>query len=635
MSEGSARLEPAAEAPLHVVATAGHVDHGKSSLIIRLTGIDPDRWAEEKRRGLTIDLGFAWCTLPSGREIGFVDVPGHERFVRNMLAGVGPVRLVLFVVAADEGWKPQSEEHLAIVDVLGANGGVVALTKSDRVDEETVGMAMEDVRDRLRGTVLRDAPIVPCSSQTGEGLDRLAEALDAMVGSAPNPVEDERQRLFVDRIFTVTGAGTIVTGTLTGGRLVVGQEVELLPAGGTGRIRGLQTHKRSIHVARPVSRVAANLVGVDREGLGRGDVLGLPGEWRPTRMFEVRLRPVRGLAHPLTTRGAYKVYAGSAERGARIRLYGTGELTDPKGCFARIRVSDPLVLDVHDRFVVRDAGRRETVAGGVVLDVDPPIRAGLAASLRLGGRERAGRGDLPPLLVSEAGGVRASDLITLIGTRPSAIEGAERAGAWWVAKGVVDEVGGALEAALAAFHRDNPLNEGLELARARALVVRSLEETGAPGNEALADALLNALSESGRLVREGSTVRLASHAASLAGREEEAGGLVRAVADAEPTPPTVQELASAGFALEVIDAAVRAGMLVRLSRDLVMTPGLVARAEALVRGAGKDGMTVSAFREALGTSRKYALPLLEHLDQTKVTVRRGDLRFPRDPAPSA
>jgi selenocysteine-specific elongation factor len=635
MSERSARLEPAAETPLHVVATAGHVDHGKSSLILRLTGIDPDRWAEEKRRGLTIDLGFAWCTLPSGREIGFVDVPGHERFVRNMLAGVGSVRLVLFVVAADEGWKPQSEEHLAIVDVLGAEGGVVALTKCDLLDEETVGMAIEDVRDRLRGTVLQDAPIVPCSSQTGEGLGGLAEALDAMVGSAPEPAEDERHRLFVDRIFTVTGAGTIVTGTLTGGRLVVGQEVELLPAGGTGRIRGLQTHKRSIQVARPVSRVAANLVGVDREGLGRGDVLGLPGEWRPTRMIEVRLRPVRGLAHPLTSRGAYKVYAGSAERGARIGLYGTGELTDPEGCFARIRVSDPLVLDVHDRFVVRDAGRRETVAGGVVLDVDPPIRPGRAAPLRLGARERAARGDLPPLLVSEAGAVRASDLVTLTGTRPSAIDGVERAGAWWVAKGVVDEVSGALEAALAAFHQDNPLDEGLELARARALVVRSLEETGAPGNGSLADALLNALSESGRVVREGSTVRLASHAASLAGREEEAGRLVRAVADAEPTPPTVQELASAGFALEVIDAAVRAGMLVRLSRDFVMTPGLVARAEALVRGSGKDGMTVSAFREAMGTSRKYALPLLEHLDQAKVTVRRGDLRFPRDPASSA
>jgi len=400
MSEEPARQEPAAEAALHVVATAGHVDHGKSSLIVRLTGIDPDRWAEEKRRGLTIDLGFAWCTLPSGREIGFVDVPGHERFVRNMLAGVGPVRLVLFVVAADEGWKPQSEEHLAIVDVLGADGGVVALTKCDLVDDVAIDLATEEVRERLRGTVLEDAPVVPCSSETGEGIDRLVAALDAMVAAAPHPSEDERPRLFVDRIFTVTGAGTIVTGTLTGGRLSVGTEVELYPVGARARVRGLQTHKRSIGMARPVSRVAVNLVGVDRERLERGDVLGLPNEWRPTRAFESRLRPVRGLGHPLTARGAYKLYAGSAERSARVRLYGTEEVTGPEGSFARIRVSDPLVLDVHDRFVLREAGRGETVAGGVVLDTDPPDRLGRAAARRLPGRVGAG-GPAPP-----AGGAR-------------------------------------------------------------------------------------------------------------------------------------------------------------------------------------------------------------------------------------
>jgi selenocysteine-specific elongation factor len=635
MSEEPVHLEPAAEAPLHVVATAGHVDHGKSSLIVRLTGIDPDRWAEEKRRGLTIDLGFAWCTLPSGKEIGFVDVPGHERFVRNMLAGVGPVRLVLFVVAADEGWKPQSEEHLAIVDVLGAGGGVVALTKCDLVDEDAIALVTEEVRDRLRGTVLEDAPIVRCSSQTGEGMDRLVEALDAMVAAAADPAKDDRPRLFVDRIFTVTGAGTIVTGTLTGGRLSVGQEVELHPAAVRGRIRGLQTHKRSIPVARPVSRVAANLVGVFRERLERGDVLGLPGEWRPTRTFEARLRPVRGLDHPLTARGAYKLYAGSAERGARIRLYEAGELTDREGGFARIRVSDPLILDVGDRFVVREAGRRETVAGGVVLDIDPPARAGRAASDRLDGREHAARADLPTLLVSERGAALASEVAILTGTRPSDIDGAERAGPWWVARGLFDQVGGALEAELAAFHQNHPLDEGLDLPAARAILVRGLQVAGAPREISLADALLSALSESGRVVREGSTVRLASHTASLAGWEDEASRLVRAVADAEPTPPTVQELTSAGFPPEVIDAATRAGMLVRVSGDLVMTPGLVALAEAVVRGSGSNGITVSAFREALGTSRKYALPLLEHLDQRKITLRRGDLRFPREPAPSA
>src|SRR2546426_10018895 len=214
MSEEPVRLESAAEAPLHVVATAGHVDHGKSSLILRLTGIDPDRLAEEKRRGLTIDLGFAWCTLPSGREIGFVDVPGHERFVRNMLAGVGPVRLVLFVVAADEGWKPQSEEHLAIVDVLGADGGVVALTKKDLIDQETLEVAIGDVRDRLTETALEKAEVVPCSSVTGEGLEELRAALDRMIAAVPEPSRGGRPRQFVDRVFTLRGAGPVITGTL-------------------------------------------------------------------------------------------------------------------------------------------------------------------------------------------------------------------------------------------------------------------------------------------------------------------------------------------------------------------------------------------------------------------------------------
>jgi selenocysteine-specific elongation factor len=284
------------EAALHVVATAGHVDHGKSSLIVRLTGIDPDRLAEEKRRGLTIDIGFAWCVLPSGREIGFVDVPGHERFVRNMLAGVGPVRLVLFVVAADEGWEPQSEEHLAIVDVLGVDGGVVALTKRDLVDDETLALAEANIFERLRGTALEGVPIVRCSAATGEGVSDLLGTIDAMLAAAPMPEQDERPRLFIDRVFAIKGAGTVVTGTLTGGRLAVGDEVELYPTGRRARIRALQTHKRAISVARPVSRVAANLVGAERGRLERGDVLAPPDLWRPTTVLEARIRPVRGLA---------------------------------------------------------------------------------------------------------------------------------------------------------------------------------------------------------------------------------------------------------------------------------------------------------------------------------------------------
>ncbi len=621
-----------AEPALHVVATAGHVDHGKSSLILRLTGIDPDRWEEEKRRGLTIDLGFAWCTLPSGREIGFVDVPGHERFVRNMLAGVGPVRLVLFVVAADEGWKPQSEEHLQIVDVLGAAGGVVALTKVDLVDPEARELQALAVRERLAGTALADAPIVPCSSATGEGLDRLRDELDGLLSRAPLPEREGRARLFVDRVFSIRGAGTVVTGTLTGGLLSVGQEVEVWPVGVRARIRALQTHKRSIEVARPVSRVAANLVGVDRARLERGDVVGPPGAWRGTRVLEARLRPVRGLAHPLTARGAYKFYAGSAERDARIRFHGVQELRAGEEAFVRIHLAAPAVLDVHDRFVLREAGRRETVAGGVVLDVDPPERPGADPAARLLRRLGATREELPAIVVEERGAVRAADLLVLAGGGEA--PGAERVGGWWVHPSLHAAAREALEEALAAFHREHPLLEGAEVALARGAVLAALRSRGAPRDPDLVDALLGDLEARGVVARAGPTIRLASHRVTLAGREEEVERVVEAVARGEPGPPTVPELVAGGTPREVIDAAVRAGLLVRVSPELVFTPGFVARATEVARELGATGMTVSAFRERLGTSRKYALPLLEHFDRQGLTRRQGDLRFVRADAPT-
>jgi selenocysteine-specific elongation factor len=619
----------APDAPLHVVATAGHVDHGKSSLIMRLTGIDPDRLAEEKRRGLTIDLGFAWRELPSGREIGFVDVPGHERFVRNMLAGVGPVRLVLFVVAADEGWKPQSEEHLTIVDVLGVDGGVVALTKRDLVDAETLALAETEVRERLRGTGLETAPIVACSSATGDGVEELAAALDAMLAAAPAPERDGRPRQYVDRIFTIRGAGTVVTGTLTGGRLAVGDEVELYPSGHRARIRGLQTHKRIIEVARPVSRVAVNLVGTERGELARGDVVAPPGTWRPTRMIEARIRPVRGLPHPLTPRGAYKLYAGSAERDATVRFYGADEV-GAEGAFARIRLSAPLVLDAYDRFVLREAGRRETVGGGVVLDVDPPLRPGSDPEARLAAREEASPETLPALIVAERGAVRDADLRVLTGREPSAGPPLVRIGAWWVSAQLDEAVGAAVREHLEGFHAANPLLPGDDLAAVRTFAAEVVHAAGGPADPDLVDALLEERAARGDLVREGSTVRLAAHRITLEGREDEVDRLVHAVLGAEPTPPTVAELIAAGFAKDVIDAAARAGLLVRVSPEIVLTPTLVERAIATIRDAGTQGVTVSSVREALGTSRRYAIPLLEHLDQRGITRRVGDMRVLRD-----
>ncbi len=609
---------------MQVVATAGHVDHGKSSLVVRLTGIDPDRWEEEKRRGLTIDLGFAWTTLPSGREIGFVDVPGHERFVRNMLAGVGPVGLILFVVAADEGWKPQSEEHLEIVDVLGAEAGVVALTKSDLGDPEGVARRTEEIDERLAGTALEGAPVVPTSSVTGQGIDELAAALDSMVAAAPAPQDRGRPRIDIDRSFTIRGAGTVVTGTLTGGTLAVGDEVVIHPEGATARIRSLQTHRRPVEVAEPMSRVAANLAATSREEVVRGDVLARPSQWRPTSTIEVRLRPVRSLERPVTSRGAFKLYAGSAERDARLRLYGAGELPRGGEAFARIRLSRPIVAEAGDRFVLREVGRGETVAGGVVLDPDPPARPGPDAGDRLFRREQTRRDDLPALVVAERGAVRTSLLPVLAGASPSAVPGAIRVGAWWVADDHLAALRRRVTEELGAHHRAHPLRPGLDAGDLRRAVLADGLDPD------LGEAVVSGMLEEGLIAREGPVLRMVTHRVSLGDQEPQAERLVEAVAAGEPTPPTVADLEGGGFARDLIEACVRTGRLARVSADLVLTPGFLERAEAVARteSSSADGLTVSRFRELLGTTRKYALPILASFDARGLTRRDGDVRRP-------
>jgi selenocysteine-specific elongation factor len=612
---------------IRVVATAGHVDHGKSSLLERLTGIDPDRLAEEKRRGLTIELGYAWTSLPSGREIAFVDVPGHERFVRTMLAGVGPVPIVLFVVAADEGWEQQSEEHLGIIDVLGVAGGVVALTKRDLVDDETLAIADEEVRERIAGTALEGAPIVPVSSVTGEGLDALRGALDGAIVAAPEPTR-ARTRLFVDRVFTIRGSGTVVTGTLTGGCLGTGQEVALEPRERRARIRALQSHERGVSTACAVARVAANLGGIGRDEVERGDVLTEPGAWRPTSLVEATISPVRGLTHPLGGRGAFTVHAGASETPARVRLYG-GAIAPGGTPYARLTLDRPLVLDVGDRFVLREAGRRETVAGGVVLDVAPPRRAGAAPQERLARRASAAREELPAILVSERGAVTVADAAALTGSDAA---GGERIGGWFVSPTVVGAFEAALTEALAAHHAASPLDEGAPLDEVRRLATRALGTAGAPRDPELAEAMLDELGRRGILARSATTVRLASHRVSLDTHADDVERLVAAVSGEHGAiPPDVKALVGQGFPRAVIDAAARAGVVIRVAPDLIVEPGLVDRAAAVVRDHAATGVTVSVVREALGTSRKYAVPLLEYLDRTGVTRREGDLRFPRDP----
>ncbi len=492
-------------AELRVVATAGHVDHGKSALIARLTGMDPDRWEEEKRRGLTIDLGYAWATLPGGREIGFVDVPGHERFIGNMLAGVGPVRLVLFVVAADEGWKPQSEEHLEILDVLGVSGGVVALTKRDLVDDETLALAEADVRERLAGTALASAPIVPVSARTGEGIDRLVAALETMLAGAGDP-EPGRTRLFVDRVFTIKGAGTVVTGTLAGDCLSVGDEVELLPSGIRARIRALQTHKQAEDRACPVSRVAVNLAGVERQDLARGEVLGHVGTRRATATFDAVIHPVRGITHTVTTKGAFAVHVGdgrgrSHDPVPRLRPSSIPAVRPSCGCTSRIPWCwNPSIASCCGM----PGGRRPWAEGRCSTR---SLRCARAPTRTFGSRRALPRrlDDLPRLLTTERGAVRATEALRLTG---SAAPAPVRIGGWFVR----DDLGGAVERSLAgqleAFHAAHPLEVGLPIAGARDAVADALKVAGAPADPGLIDTLLDDLAARGDIARSAATVRL-------------------------------------------------------------------------------------------------------------------------------
>ena len=621
-------------AELRVVATAGHVDHGKSQLILALTGMDPDRFAEEKRRGLTIDLGYAWCRLPSGREIGFVDVPGHERFVRNMLAGVGPVRLVLFVVAADEGWKPQSEEHLQIVDVLGLSGGVVALTKRDLVSDQTAARVRADVREQLGGTVLEDAAIVAVSARTGDGLENLRAAIDHMVTSAETP-DPARTRLHIDRVFPIKGAGTVVTGTLAGDCLMVGDEVELLPSGRRARVRSLQTHKRSEERACPIARVAANLAGVDRAAAERGDVLARPGVWRSTQTMDGVIRPVRGLERPITSRGAFQMHLGSGETGVRIRFLDGRSLEPGENAYVRLATARPVVADVFDRFVLRDAGRGLTVAGGTVLDVAPPRRAGPGASRRLAAREASSRGELPALLLRERGAAPADEVERLTGATDRA---GLVVGRWLVADDVYTATADAAADLLASFHRSHPLESGAALDDVRRAVGRALTHTPLADRAAdrgladpvLIDALIGRLANDGTIVRAATTVRLPEHRVALDDHEETVARLLDAITGTrEATPPSIDELIPSGIDRHVIEAASRAGIVVRVASNLVVSPAIIERAAEFVRSHGADGVSVSELRVALGTTRKYAVPIAEYLDSTGVTRRDGDRRYPR------
>ena len=618
----------------HVIGTAGHVDHGKSALIQALTGIDPDRLAEEKARGLTIDLGFAWTTLPSGREVGFVDVPGHERFVHNMLAGVGGVGCALFVVDASEGWRPQSAEHLAILDLLGIPGGVVALTKADLVDEATLDKVAGEVGDRLRDTTLTGAELVATAAPSGRGVAELAAALDAALDRLPEPPDRGRPRLPVDRVFTMRGSGTVVTGTLSGGSLRADGEAELLPAGRRVRVRGLQGHGRPLAEAAPARRVAVNLAGVATGEVARGDMLVLPGQWAATGAVDCRLRCLPGAPAPLRGRGAYLVYAGAAETAARLQPLDAAEVRPGGDALVRLHLERPLVLDAFEPVVLRDSGRDETVGGGVVLDPFPPgVVRGTAARVRrteeLEAREAAGPAGLLERVLAERAVVPLADLPRLAAIAPDRLPAALAApavvrsrtlawtrAAWASARAAVLD-------AVERQHRTDPSAPGLPAQAARAAAL-------GPGHPAAAgNEVVEALVAEGRLLADGPAVRLPGHAerldpAQLALRER----VERAVGEAGVGLLGDAALAELGADRKATALLVRMGVLVAVGPAGYLGRSTLEQAVETLRRSFPDGrpFAVTEAKEALGTTRRTAIPLLEHLDRTGVTVRLGDLR---------
>lgn len=573
---------------MHVIATAGHVDHGKSTLVRALTGMEPDRWAEERRRGMTIDLGFAWTALPSGERVAFVDVPGHERFVTNMLAGVGPAPAVMLVVAADEGWMPQSAEHLAAIDALGVREGLLVVTRADLADPE---LAQAEAMTYLTGTGLADVETVAVSGATGEGVPELRAALDRLVARLPVPDPAAPVRIWVDRAFTIKGSGTVVTGTLPAGTVRAGQE--LLLDGRPVRVRALQTLHESAEEVTAVARVAVNLRGVDRDEVARGMAL-TTDEWTVTDTIDVRVDgiPVADLPREPV------LHIGSAAVPARLRALGDDT--------ARLALARALPLHVGDRALLRDPGARR-VAGLTVLDVRPPaLRRRGAAAARA--RELAAGVPDAAALLRRLGVVRRGELAAM-GVAPA---GDPVTGDWladpegWASlrRRLADEVKRHAAA--------DPLNPGLPVEAARALLDLP--------DRRLVDALAVP-----PLRLDGGRVH-GPAATGLPGPIADAVASLRT--DLEQAPfhaPEADRLAELGLTAKALAAAVRAGALLRIADGVVLLPGADAEAARLLATLPQP-FTVSDARRALGTSRRVAVPLLEHLDRRGLTERDGDGR---------
>ncbi len=625
---------------MRVIGTAGHVDHGKSTLVKALTGIDPDRLKEEKEREMTIDLGFAWLTLPSGNPISIVDVPGHEAFIKNMLAGVGGIDAALLVIAADEGVMPQTREHLAILDLLQVKGGVVALTKIDMVEgRDWIAMVSADVRAELADTVLANAAIVPVSARTRAGLPDLLAELDRLLQGVAPKNDLGMPRLPIDRVFSIAGFGTVVTGTLIDGSFSVGQEVEIMPGGKRGRVRGLQTHKAKLDHAAPGSRVAMNISGLAVDELLRGQVVTLPGTLAATTLLDARLQYLPSAPKALVHNAEVDFFSGSAQAPARVRLLDHAALKPGDSGWAQLHLAAPVAVAKNDRFIVRFASPSITVGGGTVIDPHArtrhrrfrPEALARLETLARGTPEEivlqflAARGATPAdaKAIASGTGLSAEALTPVLGAQVQAGAVLALGTQYFIGapgwRALTEKISGALD----DFHRQHPLRAGLpreELKSRLGLAPRVFDQV-----------IERAAAEHGLSASENILRRPAFAVKFDSDLQRKADALLAQFARAPYAPPSAQD-AEAALGAEALNVLVTQDKLVRLNAQIVLAPTAFATMREWVietiRARGQ--VTAGEVRDRFDTSRKYAIALLEYLDEKHVTQRVGDARVLRD-----
>jgi selenocysteine-specific elongation factor len=605
-----------------VVGTAGHIDHGKSTLINALTGIDPDRLAEEKRRGMTIDLGFAHMTLPSGREIGIVDVPGHARFMRNMLAGAHGLDAVLLVVAADEGVMPQTREHLEIIDLLEVSRGIIVLTKSDLVDAEWLDLVRTEVVAAVKGTALDGARVVPVSALTRAGLDDLVSALDSLLENAESRPDIGRPRLPIDRVFTMSGFGTVVTGTLVDGSLKVGEDMEIMPAGRPVRIRGLQQHNHKVETVGPGSRVAANLIGVDKSDLARGDVLASQHAIQAVRRVDARVRVLESAPQPVRHGADLLLHTGTAEVGCRVIMLDGEEIAPGAEGWVQLYLDRPIAAAAHDRFVLRVPSPPVTVAGGTFVDIAPRKHSRHDSAVRESLVRRAAGNVLQEELRKYPRGVTVAALLKASVAPSADLESlrARRLGDWLFSDEAWQAISARAARELEAFHDAHPLRPGMAREELRSRL-------GVPA--ASFGSIVQGLAEDGRVVERNGSLAVPGHEVALATETGPASALLEILGRQPFAPPSLPEaMEQSGATAEMVRALAQRGDIVRVSDEVGFTKDAYASAVALVKEiiATTGSVTVAQLRDRMAASRRPVLALLEYLDAQHVTRRVGDSR---------